>query len=188
MPPTTAAAARSVDRGPQSAICAGISALVRERWGRGPSRSRAYFAGPDTLVVLLNDMHTEAERTLIEHGRGAEVLSGRRALAELTDEALRQIGRCVTGRRVRGLHSQTSLDPAVTTHVFLLGSETGATADGELLGDEVRRALENTRALRAEGAQARLRSAEGRARAQAAREQHEGQDVQRPPGRRDDAG
>ena len=161
---------------------------MRERWGRGPRRSRAHFAGPDTLIVLLDDAHTDAERTLIEHGRGGEVLAGRRSLAELADEELRQIGRSVTGRRVRGLLSQTSLDPAITTHVFILGSETGAAEDGGQLGDEVRRALESTQALRAEGAQARRRSAEQRARAQAARERHGDQDAHRQPGSRRDPG
>jgi uncharacterized protein YbcI len=163
--PPIADAVRASERGPQSAVCAGISALVRERWGRGPSRSRAYFAGPDALVVLLDDAHTDAERTLIEHGHGAEVLAGRRTLGELAKADLSQIAECATGRPVRAVLSESCLDPAFTTHVFVFGVETRGTADQQL-GDAVRRALDQTssaRALLAESEQLARHSVERRA-------------------------
>jgi uncharacterized protein YbcI len=147
-------------------VCAGISALVRERWGRGPSRSRAYFAGPDALVVLLDDAHTDAERTLIHHGHGAEVLAGRQMLGELAAGDLRRIAEGATGRHVRAVLSQTGLDPALTSHVFVFETEAaGGTAD-ERLGDAMRRALDHTssaRALLAESEQVARHSAERRA-------------------------
>ncbi len=49
--------------------------LYKDAFGRGPTRSRALFSGSDTLVVLLEDMMTGAERQLValgEHGRVRE--------------------------------------------------------------------------------------------------------------------
>jgi uncharacterized protein YbcI len=45
--------------------------LYKEAFGRGPSKARAQFAGSDTLVVLLEDMMTIAERQLLALGEDA---------------------------------------------------------------------------------------------------------------------
>lgn len=172
-PPT-----RTGDRGPQSTICAGVSALVRERWGRGPSRSRAYWAGRDTLLVMLDDAHTEAEQTLIAAGHEHEVLDGRRLLAKIAETELYRIAGSATDRAVLGVLSQTSIDPPKTVHVFVFAPADGSPgerrpADQEQLSETLRQALENTesaRALMAEGLQARRRSEQNRANARAARE------------------
>ena len=161
-PPTTAV--RSADRGPQSAICAGISALVRERWGRGPSRSRAYWAGPDMMLVTLDDVHTEAERTLMQSGHGEQALAGRRLLSAHAEPELRRIAESATGRPVRMVISQSSLDPAVSAFVFLFGAGPSETEGDERLGDALDGALEQTsatRALMAESEQA-MRKSRGR--------------------------
>ena len=47
--------------------CVGAAALFRERWGRGPRKCRAHWAGPDTVVLVLHDIRTRAEETLVEH-------------------------------------------------------------------------------------------------------------------------
>lgn len=151
--PSPTEAARTAERGPQSVICARTAALVRERWGRGPRRSRAYFAGPDTLVVLLDDAHTDAERTLIEHDHAEDVLAGRRLLGELTHGELRQIVQSALRRPVTALLSESCVSPALTTHVFTLGPEPQA-SPGERLGDAVRRALDQAEASQALGAEA----------------------------------
>jgi uncharacterized protein YbcI len=46
--------------------------LYKELFGRGPTKARGSFAGPDTLVVVLENSMTVAERNLAalgEHGR-----------------------------------------------------------------------------------------------------------------------
>jgi uncharacterized protein YbcI len=156
----------TVERSPQSTICAGISALVRERWGRGPSRSRAYWAGRDALVVLLDDAHTEAELTLIEAGHGAEVVAGRRRLSEIAEADLRRIAASAIGREVEAVLSQTGLEPAITVHTFVFVPVARTPDRGEQLGEHLRRAFEQSdsaRALLAEGVQARRHAQERRA-------------------------
>jgi uncharacterized protein YbcI len=170
--PSPSTVTRGADRGPQSTMCAAISALVRERWGRGPSRSRAYWAGPDTMLVLLDDAHTEAERTLKSHTRGADVLAGRRLLGELAEDDLRRIAEEATGRRVRAVLSQSSLEPPISTHVFVFESDARRSKEDEPLGDALQEALENSntaRALLAEGKQARRHSLQSRTESQSAR-------------------
>ena len=47
--------------------------LYKEAFGRGPTKTRARFSGPDTLVVLLEDTLTVAERSLIALGEHVRV-------------------------------------------------------------------------------------------------------------------
>lgn len=144
-PPTEAL--RGAERGPQSAVCAGISALVRQRWGRGPRRSRAYWAGPDALLVLLDDAHTESERTLLGSGHDAEVLAGRRLLAEIAEPELCAIAESAMGRPVLAVLAQTSLDPPLSAVVFALAPANGrGPRQDEPVGDALCEALERSSA------------------------------------------
>ena len=157
-------ALRQAGRGTQSIVCAAISALVRERWGRGPRRSRAYWAGRDALLVILEDAHTEAERTLLDRGHRDEVLSGRRLLGDLAEPDLRRIAEDATGRSVCAVLSQSTLAPAVSTVVFLFAPRGDAKHEDEPLSATLREALDqatSARALIAEGVQARRRSVDG---------------------------
>jgi uncharacterized protein YbcI len=174
--PVSDPAVRPPDRGPQSTTCAAISALVRERWGRGPRRSRAYWAGRDAMIVILDDAHTDAERTLIDHGHGEEVLAGRRLLAEITEPDVRRIAGEATGRSVRAALSQSALDPPASVIVLLFAAEPREDAgDGERddrLHSALREALAQTssaRALVAESEQAQRRTLERRSKAEADR-------------------
>ncbi len=46
--------------------------LYKQQFGRGPTKARTSWAGPDVLIVVLEDTLTPAERNLVrlgEHGR-----------------------------------------------------------------------------------------------------------------------
>jgi uncharacterized protein YbcI len=169
--------ARSADRGPLSSVCAGVSALIRERWGRGPKRSRAHWAGPDTLLVMLEDSLTDAERTLAGSGHHAAVLDGRRTLASLNEPDLRRIVEQSTHRSVCAVLVQSHLAPDVTSMVFVFDRaprDGDGDAGGEArLDNALRRALDETtsaRALVAESEQTARHTAEERARRKAERD------------------
>jgi uncharacterized protein YbcI len=57
---------------PNSSILSEISRqmvrLYKEQFGRGPTKARTSFAGPDTLICTLEDTFTPAERRLAEMG------------------------------------------------------------------------------------------------------------------------
>ena len=56
--------------------------LFKEQFGRGPTAARAYWAGPDALLCILEDTLTPAERNLVkmgEHQRLRDEIEERRA-------------------------------------------------------------------------------------------------------------
>ena len=145
-----------MDRGPLAAVCGATAALIREHWGRGPKGSRAHWAGPDTLLVVLDDAHTEAERALLAGGHATEVLAGRRLLSRLMEPELRRIAETETDRTVAAMLAETHLEPDVTMLLFLLADRREdwiGPADPQL-GAALQSAREQTAAARAVLAQA----------------------------------
>ena len=57
-----------MDRSPMLEISNAMVRLYKEAFGRGPTKARAQFAGPDTLVVILESSLTVAERNLVAMG------------------------------------------------------------------------------------------------------------------------
>jgi hypothetical protein len=56
----------------QASVRAGISRemvrLYKEQFGRGPTKARTEFAGPDIVICTLEDTSTPAEKRLAEMG------------------------------------------------------------------------------------------------------------------------
>jgi uncharacterized protein YbcI len=59
--------------GPLVEIANAIVHVYKDAFGRGPTKARARFADTDTLVVLLEDIMTVAERNLLELGEVTHV-------------------------------------------------------------------------------------------------------------------
>jgi uncharacterized protein YbcI len=94
--------------------------LYKEAFGRGPSKARAQFAGSDTLVVLLEDMMTIAERQLLALGEHARVREQRLFLQlAIEDEKRSAVERIL---RRRAIACISGSDPArdLAAEVFLL--------------------------------------------------------------------
>ena len=53
-----------------TAISDGLVALLKEFYGRGPTRAKSYYED-DLVVCLLRGGFTRVEQTLLEGGRGA---------------------------------------------------------------------------------------------------------------------
>jgi len=47
--------------------------LYKEQFGRGPTKARTDWAGPDTLMTVLEDTLTPAERNLVRLGENKQV-------------------------------------------------------------------------------------------------------------------
>ncbi len=100
-------------------VCGEVAAAFRRAWGRGPVRTTAHWAGPDVLLVMLEDGHNEAERTLRSKGYAKELLGGRRLLAEIVEPELQAGVERATGRVVRATLSAAHVDPDVSAEIFL---------------------------------------------------------------------
>jgi uncharacterized protein YbcI len=109
-----------VDRGlARSAVANAIVRLHAEHYGRGPTRARAHVA-EDHVLVVLEDVFTTAERTLVRAGRGEHVRAARAAFADTMRELFIGAVEAATGRRVRAFLSQTSIEPEMAVELFVL--------------------------------------------------------------------
>jgi uncharacterized protein YbcI len=101
-------------------ICGQIAGAFRRKWGRGPVKTTAHWAGPNMLVVLLENGHTEAEKTMRAAGHIQQLLDGRQLLQTTLDQELEAIVAEATGRTVVTILSATRLDPDLSAEIFLL--------------------------------------------------------------------
>jgi uncharacterized protein YbcI len=61
-----------------TAISDGMVALLKEFYGRGPTRTKSYYAD-DLVVCVLRGGFSRVEQTLLEGGRGPAVIEQRMA-------------------------------------------------------------------------------------------------------------
>ena len=114
-----------VKRAPQShgdvltAISDGIVALLKEFYGRGPTRAKSYYED-DLVVCLLRGGFSRVEQTLLEGGRGSAVIQQRMEFQELMRERFAAVVERATGRRVIGFMSGNQQDPDIMSEVFIL--------------------------------------------------------------------
>lgn len=102
-----------------SALANEIGRLVADFTGRGAARSRA-FVHSDTVVCLLEDGATSAERNLVEAGRDELVRAQRDALQRALEIDLIACVERLTGRTVRTFLSGTSTNVETSVEVFVL--------------------------------------------------------------------
>jgi uncharacterized protein YbcI len=108
------------DRGSaRSAIANAIVRLHAEHYGRGPTRARAHVA-EDFVLVVLEDVFTTAERTLVSAGRADRVKETREAFAEVMRDRFCGAVEVACGRRVRAFFSETHVDPEMAVELFIL--------------------------------------------------------------------
>jgi len=72
-----------------SALQAVSNAMVRlhkEQFGRGPTNSRAFFAGPDAVTCVLENVLLPAERKMVELGSADRVRDSRVAFQAATHD------------------------------------------------------------------------------------------------------
>jgi uncharacterized protein YbcI len=100
--------------------------IYKEQFGRGPTKARTNYAGPDTLVSTLENSLTAAESNMLsldEHQRVREIrLFFQHASERDFVDAVQQI----TGRKVRAFVSGTDTHRDVSSEVFYLEPVTKA--------------------------------------------------------------
>jgi uncharacterized protein YbcI len=94
--------------------------LYKEQFGRGPTKARTEFAGPDIIVCTLEDSFTPAERRLAEMGEHQRLRDTRLYFQHATkDEFIGTIERIVN-RKVRAFNSSVDTLTDVSVEVFHL--------------------------------------------------------------------
>jgi uncharacterized protein YbcI len=102
-----------------TAISDGIVALLKEYYGRGPTRTKSYYED-DIVVCLLRGGFTRVEQTLLEGGRGAAVIQQRMEFQELMRDRFNAVIEEATGRPVIGFMSGNQQHPDIMCEVFIL--------------------------------------------------------------------
>jgi len=103
-----------------SAISSEMVRLYKEQFGRGPTKTRTHWAGPDTLVVTLEQTFTPAERSLQRLGEHQR-LRDLRLLFQYTevDSFCEPVERLV-GRKVRAFISGIDTKADLATELYVL--------------------------------------------------------------------
>jgi uncharacterized protein YbcI len=115
----------SAVRSPLQAVADVVARHFKEQFGRGPQRCRAFFAGRDAIVVILDGTMSPAERRISDLDQGELVRSTRSALQRaVRDEVLRSVEE-VVGRPVLHAVDGLDVDHDVSTQLFVL-ADTGA--------------------------------------------------------------
>lgn len=102
-----------------TAISDGLVALLKEYYGRGPTRAKSYFQD-DLVVCVLRGGFSRVEQTLLDGGRGSAVIEQRMAFQELMRERFEEVVEKATGREVIGFMSGNQQDPDLMCEVFIL--------------------------------------------------------------------
>lgn len=114
----------------QAAVSNAMVKLYKEQFGRGPTKARSGFAGPDTLICTLQDSLTAAERGLVELGEHQRLRDVRMFFQYASEEKFRGAVEEITGRKVWAFVSGIDTAQDVSVEVFYLESqENGASAD-----------------------------------------------------------
>ena len=104
--------------------------LLGEYTGRGPTRARTHFE-EHLITVVVEDLLTKGERSLVRDGKTALVLDMRRAYQQTMQNELVAGVEQITGRRVVAFLSANHIDPDVAIESFVLAPRT----DGSITGD-----------------------------------------------------
>jgi uncharacterized protein YbcI len=103
-----------------SAISNEMVRLYKEQFGRGPTRTRTHWAGPDTVVVTLEDTFTPAERSLQRLGEHKHLRDLRLLFQYAEVDSFCEVVERLTGRKVRGFISGIDTEADLATELFVL--------------------------------------------------------------------
>jgi uncharacterized protein YbcI len=98
--------------------------LYKGQFGRGPTSTRTLFAGPDTVVVVLEDTLTPAERNLVAMNEHQRLRETRMFFQYATVREFCEPVERLTGRKVRAfLSSIDTVADGLAMETFVLHPE-----------------------------------------------------------------
>jgi uncharacterized protein YbcI len=94
--------------------------LYKELFGRGPTKARTNYAGPDTLVATIQNSLTPAERAMLELGEHQRVREIRMFFQHASEGDFTGTVEQITDRKVWAFVSGVDTARDVATEVFYL--------------------------------------------------------------------
>ena len=102
-----------------SAISNAIVGLLREHYGRGPTKAKTYVLD-DLLVCVMRDGFTAIEQTMMEGGQQERVVELRQDFQVLMESSYKEHVERLTGAKVIAFLSQAHVEPDLTIEMFLM--------------------------------------------------------------------
>jgi uncharacterized protein YbcI len=94
--------------------------LYKEQFGRGPTKSRTEFAGPDIVICTLEDSFTPAEKRLAEMEEHQRLRDTRLYFQYATKDEFTGTIERILNRKVRAFNSSIDTHNDVAVEVFHL--------------------------------------------------------------------
>jgi uncharacterized protein YbcI len=94
--------------------------LYKELFGRGPTKARTNYAGPDTLIATIQNSLTPAERAMVGLGEHQRVREIRMFFQHASEADFRGTVEQITGRKVWAFVSGIDTAEDVSSEVFYL--------------------------------------------------------------------
>jgi uncharacterized protein YbcI len=99
-----------------------VVGVFSECYGRGPTKAKSYLVD-DYLLVVLEDLLTTVEKTLVDNGKEDLVREVRLTFQEAVAERFTEAVENVLGRKVQTYHSQVTFHPPRGFEIFVLEPE-----------------------------------------------------------------
>ena len=96
--------------------------LLSEYTGRGPTKARTHF-NDNLITVVVQNLLTKGERSLVRDGKADLVLDTRRAYQQTMSADLTGGVEEITGRQVIAFLSANHIDPDIAIESFVLASQ-----------------------------------------------------------------
>jgi len=115
-----------------TAVGSAITRLHRDYYGRGATTTRTIWQR-NFIGVVLEDIYTPVERTLIDAGKHEDVRRTRQVFQDAMRNRFSDAVEDITGRKVIQFMSQVSFDPDMAIEFFALepvASDEPPSADG----------------------------------------------------------
>jgi uncharacterized protein YbcI len=94
--------------------------IYKEQFGRGPTKARTDFAGPDVIVCTLEDSLTPAERRLVEMGEHQRLRDTRMYFQYASEKEFCGVIERTVNRKVRAFISGIDASSDVSAEIFYL--------------------------------------------------------------------
>ena len=99
-----------------------ITRLLSDYTGRGPTKARTHF-NENLITIVVQDLLTKGERSLVRDGKQDLVLETRRAYQQTMGADLTAGIEEITGRQVIAFLSANNLDPDLAIETFMLAPQ-----------------------------------------------------------------
>jgi len=106
--------------------------LYKEQFGRGPTKARSHFVDENTVLCVLDDTFTQAERNLVALGEQQRLRDVRVFFQHATEEEFRGAVERITGRRVVSFISGIDANTDTAIEFFILEPAGGEPGDVSL--------------------------------------------------------